>query len=109
MDRATFAGMGDWLTSMEWEIEVFIIVLGTGVVHLAARLVVARLLGRLRRTRSVYDDALIESVGPPLAFAIWVSKNCSWLRVYPRERSAAARAAVRRGIAVAMARMPSGP
>jgi MscS family membrane protein len=72
MDRATFAGMGDWLTSMEWEIEVFIIVLGTGVVHLAARLVVARLLGRLRRTRSVYDDALIESVGPPLAFAIWV-------------------------------------
>jgi MscS family membrane protein len=53
-------------------LEVFGVVLGTGLVHLLARLLVRRLARQLEKTRNLYDDALLDAAKKPLAVAIWV-------------------------------------
>lgn len=67
----------DYLLEHRWVLEVFGVVLGTALVHLVARLLMARLARHLAATRNVYDDALLEAARGPLGWAVWVV-GVSW-------------------------------
>jgi len=66
----------DAVTANTWVVEVFVITLGTGILHFVVKLVLDRLARQLNNTRTVYDDALLESVRRPLGWAIWVLGIC---------------------------------
>lgn len=66
-----------YLAEHRWVLEVFAVVLATGVVHLVARLLMRRLERHLTTTRNVYDDALLEAARGPLGWAVWVI-GVSW-------------------------------
>lgn len=67
----------EYLKAHAWAIEVFAMVLATGVVHVLARLAMRRLGTQLARTHNLYDDALLEAARGPLGWAIWVV-GVSW-------------------------------
>lgn len=69
--------MIDYLLEHRWVLEVFGVVLGTGIVHFVLRLFVNRLGRHLASTRNVYDDALLEAARGPLGWAVWVV-GVSW-------------------------------
>lgn len=62
----------EYFTTHRWILDVFGVVLGTGLVHLLARLLVRRLARELAKTHNLYDDALLEAAHKPLGVAIWV-------------------------------------
>ena len=62
----------DYLVSHTWVGEVFLIVLGTAVAHLLARIAFNRLERRFEVTHNLYDDALLGAARRPLSYAIWV-------------------------------------
>ena len=66
----------NFLTANSWAGEVFLITLGTGLVHFVARLGMNRLGRQLEKTRNLYDDALLSSVRRPLGWAIWILGIC---------------------------------
>ena len=53
--------MLDYLVGHAWVGEVFLIVLGTAMVHLCARLAFARLDRKFGKTDNIYDDALLDA------------------------------------------------
>ncbi len=55
-----------------WILEVFLIVLGTGFVHLLVKLALNRIKHQLDKTHNLYDDALLEAGRKPLSWAIWI-------------------------------------
>lgn len=55
-----------------WMIDVFIIVFATLILGLLSRVSLSRLHGRLSRTRSRWDDTLVEALAKPLQVLIWV-------------------------------------
>tara|TARA_A100001037_G_C15122919_1_gene624766 strand:- start:853 stop:1893 length:1041 start_codon:yes stop_codon:yes gene_type:complete len=55
-----------------WVIEAFVIVLGAGFAHLAARILFKRLEKRFSLTHNLYDDALLDAVRKPVAYGIWI-------------------------------------
>lgn len=67
----------DYLVEHTWVGEVFLIVLATAALQLAARVVLKRLAVRLEATHNAYDDALLEAARGPLGIAIWVL-GVSW-------------------------------
>ncbi len=67
----------DWLTKVldkdyGWVIEVFVVVLLTLVANFVQRRVLVRLGRQLEKTRSPWDDALLEALRRPLNALIWV-------------------------------------
>jgi len=62
----------DFLTAHGWVLKVFGVVLGTGLAHLLARLLLGRLAVQLQKTHNLYDDALLDAGRRPLSVAIWV-------------------------------------
>ena len=64
--------MLDYLVAHTWVGEVFLIVLGTAVAHLLARIGFNRLERRFEVTHNLYDDALLDAIRRPLGYAIWV-------------------------------------
>ena len=62
----------DYFQQNRWVIEVFAVVFATGVAHFIARMVMRRMARQLQKTRTVYDDALLEAARGPLGWAIWV-------------------------------------
>lgn len=65
----------EWIESIglqSWMIEVFIIIVATLVLRLAAGVVLMRLNDRLSRTRSLWDNALVAALSSPLQWLIWV-------------------------------------
>ena len=62
----------DYLVRHAWVGEVFLIVLGTAIAHLVARLAFVRLERRFGKTHNLYDDALLDAGRRPLGYAIWV-------------------------------------
>jgi MscS family membrane protein len=64
--------MLDYLVGHAWVGEVFLIVLGTAMVHLCARLAFARLDRKFGKTDNIYDDALLDAGRRPLGYAVWV-------------------------------------
>ena len=62
----------DYFVRHAWVGEVFLIVLGTAIAHLVARLAFVRLERRFGKTHNLYDDALLDAGRRPLGYAIWV-------------------------------------
>ena len=60
-----------------WAGEVFLVVLGTGLAHYLARLILARVGRGLAQTKNLYDDALLEAARKPLSWGIWLI-GVSW-------------------------------
>lgn len=69
--------MMDYLLGHRWALEVFGVVLATGLVHFVARVALGHLGRRIEQSRNVYDDALFEAARGPLGWAIWVI-GVSW-------------------------------
>jgi MscS family membrane protein len=67
----------DYLLEHRWVLEVFGVVLATGLVHLVARMAMKRLERRFASTRNVYDDALLKAARGPVGWAVWVV-GVSW-------------------------------
>ncbi len=59
-----------------WVIEVFVITLGTGIARIAVKLFFDRLANQLEKTRTLYDDALLDAARKPLGLAIWILGIC---------------------------------
>jgi len=67
--------MNEFVTYIEehfWMLEVFLIVLGTGFVHLFVKLALNRIEHQFDNTHNLYDDALLEAGRKPLSWAIWI-------------------------------------
>lgn len=56
-----------------WMVEVLAVVFATLLLALVARVVLARLHDRLSRTRTLWDDTLIDALAQPLQWLIWVA------------------------------------
>ena len=67
----------NYLTQHSWVGEAFLIVFGTALIHLIARLAFVRLERRFGQTNNLYDDALLDAGRRPLAYSIWVI-GVSW-------------------------------
>jgi MscS family membrane protein len=67
----------DYLGSNAWVGQVFLVVLGTGVVYLLVRKAMRRLASQLQKTQNLYDDALLEAGRRPLVWTIWLL-GVSW-------------------------------
>jgi len=65
-----------WIESIgiqAWMIEVFVIVFATLLLGLISSVVLSRLHDRLARTRSAWDDALVDALSRPLKAVIWIA------------------------------------
>lgn len=62
----------DTLGLRSWMVEVFVIVFLTLLLGLVSRLVLSRLYGRLKRTRTAWDHSLVEALTTPLQVFIWL-------------------------------------
>ena len=60
-------GLGSWV------VQVFVVVLATALLAFASGRLVARLHPTLKRTPSVWDESLVEAIGPPLRVFLWVA------------------------------------
>ena len=59
------------LLNNTWGAYVFVVVLATLLLRAAAKLAFDRLAKQLGRTRTVYDDALLDAARKPIGWAIW--------------------------------------
>ncbi|MEE8321939.1 MAG: mechanosensitive ion channel family protein [Gammaproteobacteria bacterium] len=55
-----------------WIIQVFIVVFFTMLLNLFQKRLMSQLLKKLERTRTYWDDALIDAMRRPLTFLIWI-------------------------------------
>ena len=67
----------DYLGNNAWVGQVFLVVLGTGVVYMLVRKAMRRLASQLLKTNNLYDDALLEAGRRPLVWTIWLL-GVSW-------------------------------
>ena len=56
-----------------WVVQVFVTVLATAVLGFATSRLVLRLRTTLTRTPSVWDESLVEALGPPVRAFIWIA------------------------------------
>ena len=59
---------GEW----GWVIQVFVVVFGVLLLNFLLRRMLDRLYQRLSRTRTLWDDALIDAARRPLAWCVWI-------------------------------------
>ena len=62
----------DYLAGRAWIAQVFMIVLATLVARYVAKLIFDRLARQAKKTRNLYDDALLEAARGPLGSSIYV-------------------------------------
>ena len=62
--------MKEWLQTYH-VLQAFLIVLGTLLVRYGVQIVLSRIVARLKRTRTIYDDALVEAAEGPVGLLIW--------------------------------------
>jgi MscS family membrane protein len=62
--------MKEWLQTYH-VLQAFLIVLGTLLVRYGVQVVLSRIVARLKRTRTIYDDALVEAAEGPVGLLIW--------------------------------------
>ncbi len=66
--RNWIANGGEW----GWVIQVFLVVFGALLLNYLLRRMLDRLHQRLNRTRTPWDDALIDAARRPLAWVVWI-------------------------------------
>ena len=69
----TFLQLLDTVGLESWVVQVFVTVLATAVLAFAVRRAVARLRTGLARTPTVWDESLVEALGPPVRAFIWIA------------------------------------
>lgn len=69
---STLVQWGEAFGFRSWMVEVFAIVFVTLLLGLISRVVLSRLHGRLSRTKTPWDQSLIESLARPLQALIWL-------------------------------------
>lgn len=62
----------NFLSDHTWVGEVFLVILGTGIVRYVVKLLFDRLARQLEKTSNLYDDALLDSARRPLGWGIWI-------------------------------------
>ena len=72
-----------------WVVQVFVVVFATAVLAFGARRVASRLHTAFTRTRSVWDDAFVEALGPPLRAFIWITGIAFAIEIIQNEAGAA--------------------
>ena len=72
-----------------WVVQVFVVVFATAVIAFGARRVASRLHTAFTRTRSVWDDAFVEALGPPLRAFIWITGIAFAIEIIQNEAGAA--------------------
>ena len=72
-----------------WVVQVFVVVFATAVLAFGARRVALRLHTAVTRTRSVWDDAFVEALGPPLRAFIWITGIAFAIEIIQNEAGAA--------------------
>ena len=55
-----------------WIVQVFIVVFATALINWIQKRVLSRLIKKLERTRTYWDDALFDAARRPLTFLIWI-------------------------------------
>ena len=55
-----------------WIAQVFIVVFITAVINWVQKRVLAKLVVKLQRTRTYWDDALFDAARKPIYFLIWI-------------------------------------
>jgi len=60
-----------WISDKWWVIQLFVIVLGTLLLHYIESRIYKRIYPKLQKTSSVWDDALLFSLHKPVGFLIW--------------------------------------
>jgi MscS family membrane protein len=71
----TFEDFKQWLAiggEWGWVIQVFVVVFGVLLLNYLLRRMLDRLYQRLSRTRTLWDDALIDAARRPLAWLVWI-------------------------------------
>lgn len=61
-----------WAGGNRWMVGIFLIILATGIVDLVQRLVFRGLSRRARKSRNVWDDAILWALIRPVSLAVWV-------------------------------------
>ena len=63
----------EYLGREAWIMEVFIIVLITGFINWVQKKLHNRIISKLEKTRTFWDDAFFEATKKPVSFLIWIS------------------------------------
>ena len=63
----------EYLGREAWVMEVFIIVLITGFINWVQKKLHNRIISKLEKTRTFWDDAFFEATKKPVSFLIWIS------------------------------------
>ena len=65
-----------WLAGVDrewlWVIQIFFIVLATAIASFFAKRGLARMLGKLGRTRTQWDDIVLIAMSRPLTWMVWL-------------------------------------
>ncbi|MGA7802541.1 MAG: mechanosensitive ion channel family protein [Gammaproteobacteria bacterium] len=92
--NSVFGALRSWSGDNTWIVQVFVVVFGVLLLNLLQRLVVARLYRQLQRTRTPWDDALVDAVSKPLSVLIWIVGIAFAADIVHKETAAAIFAAV---------------
>ncbi len=71
----SFSELWKWIRSWDsdgWVLQVFIIVFVVMVTNFILRLIINRVHRRLQKTRTPWDDAVIDAIRKPLGLLVWV-------------------------------------
>lgn len=68
--NASLISQVPWLS--HWVMQVFVVILFSLLLNFFLQRLIIRLIGRVVRTRTWWDDALIQAMGRPLTVLIWV-------------------------------------
>ena len=72
-----------------WVVQVFVVVFATAVLAFGARRFLAQLHAAFSRTRSVWDESLVEALGPPLRAFVWIAGIAFAIEIIQNEAGAA--------------------
>ena len=61
-----------YLKDENWIVQVFIVVFITALVNWIQKRLISKLLSKLERTRTYWDDALLDAARKPLVFLVWI-------------------------------------
>lgn len=67
-----FEWVQSYLKDENWIVQVFIVVFVTAVINWVQKRVLSKLVIKLERTQTYWDDALLDAARKPLVFLIWV-------------------------------------
>ncbi|HKJ09945.1 MAG TPA: mechanosensitive ion channel family protein [Gammaproteobacteria bacterium] len=83
-----------WSGANTWIVQVFVVVFCVLLLNFVQRLVTARLYRQLQRTRTPWDDALVDALRKPLTVLIWIVGIAFAAQIAQQETAAAIFSAV---------------